>query len=71
MAFKRIESHYNDILKDHRIERTAGNGKTYFNNEIRSRLREIIGVGSELFLRQQMSQLSTSMGLQSIQRFPS
>ncbi|PKY49021.1 hypothetical protein RhiirA4_464807 [Rhizophagus irregularis] len=30
----------NNVLNtDHRIERTAGNGKTYFNNEIRSRLQ--------------------------------
>ena len=51
LVFKRIESHYDDILKDNQTEPlriivmgTAGTGKTYLINAIRGRLREMTGV---------------------------
>src|SRR5437764_10194336 len=54
LVFKRIESHYNDMLKDNQTEPlriivmgTAGTGKTYLINAIRSRLREMTGVRSK------------------------
>src|SRR6266498_2572420 len=54
LVFKRIESHYNDMLKDNQTEPlriivmgTAGTGKTYLINAIRGRLREMTGVKSK------------------------
>ncbi len=54
LVFKRIESHYNDMLKDNQTEPlriivmgTAGTGKTYLINAIRGKLREMTGVKSK------------------------
>ena len=54
LVFRRIESHYDDMLKGHQVGPlrtivmgTAGTGKTYLINAIRGRLREMAGVGSK------------------------
>ena len=51
LVFKRVESHYGNMLKDNQTEPlriivmgTAGTGKTYLINAIRGRLREMTGV---------------------------
>jgi len=50
IVFKRIESHYHDVLEEHQDEplriivmETTGTGKTYLIEAIRSRLREMAG----------------------------
>ncbi|GES82792.1 ATP-dependent DNA helicase Pif1-like [Rhizophagus clarus] len=55
IIFKRIESHYNDVLNGHQIDPlriivmgTAGTGKTYLIKAIRGRLQEMVGTGSKL-----------------------
>src|SRR2546423_15584541 len=54
IIFKRIESHYHDVLKWHQVEPlriiimgTAGTGKTYLIKAIRYRLQEVVGTGSK------------------------
>jgi ATP-dependent DNA helicase PIF1 len=54
IIFKRIESHYNDVLNGHKIDPlriivmgTAGTGKTYLIKAIRGRLQEMVGTGSK------------------------
>ena len=54
IVFRQIKSHYNDMLKDCQVGllkiiviRTAGTGKTYLINAIRSRLYEMAEIGSK------------------------